>query len=102
MWVASTHSRAGLIKLEEQGWVFLWILYDPQSPRPHGDMTPVRPHKVSHKVRKNTLKYVYFFSKMRQVSYVPNSFKNDYMYLYSPYNVNTSILKNEKNSLTKP
>jgi len=22
MWVASTHSRAGLIKLEEQGWVF--------------------------------------------------------------------------------
>jgi len=39
-----------LIKLEEQGWVFLWILYDPQSPRPHGDRTPVRPHKVSHKV----------------------------------------------------
>jgi len=51
MWVASTHSRAGLIKLEEQGWVSLWILYDPQSPRPHGDRTPVRPHKVSHKVR---------------------------------------------------
>ena len=22
MWVASTHSRAGLIKLEKQGWVF--------------------------------------------------------------------------------
>jgi len=26
---------------------FLWILYGPQSPRPHGDWTPVRPHKVS-------------------------------------------------------
>ena len=23
MWVASTHSRAGLIKLERQGWVFM-------------------------------------------------------------------------------
>ena len=23
MWVASTHSRAGLIKLEKQGWVFM-------------------------------------------------------------------------------
>jgi len=22
MWVASTHSRAGLIKLQKQGWVF--------------------------------------------------------------------------------
>jgi len=22
MWVASTHSRAGLMKLEKQGWVF--------------------------------------------------------------------------------
>jgi len=22
MWVASTHSRAGLIKVEKQGWVF--------------------------------------------------------------------------------
>ena len=50
MWIASTHSKAGLIKLEKQGWVFKWILYDPQSPRPHGDRTPVRPHKVSHKV----------------------------------------------------
>jgi len=24
MWVASTHSEAGLIKLEKQGWVFLY------------------------------------------------------------------------------
>ena len=45
-----THSRAGLIKLEKQGWVFLWILYGLQSLRPHGDGTPVRPHKVSYKV----------------------------------------------------
>ena len=51
MWVASTHSRAGLIKLEKQGWVSLWILHGPQSPRPHGDGTPVRPHKVSCKVK---------------------------------------------------
>jgi len=29
---------------------FLWILHGPQSPRPHGDGTPVRPHKVSYKV----------------------------------------------------
>jgi len=53
MWVASTHSRAGLIKLEKQGWVFLWILHGPQSPRLHGDGTPVRPHKVSYKVSKH-------------------------------------------------
>ena len=50
MWVASTHSRAGLIKLEKQGWAFSWILHGPQSPRPHGDGIPVRPHKVSYKV----------------------------------------------------
>jgi len=50
MWVASTHSRAGLIKLEKQGWVFLWILDGLQSPRSHGDWTPVRPHNVSYKV----------------------------------------------------
>ena len=30
---------------------FLWILHGPQSPRPHGDRTPVRPHKVRYKVR---------------------------------------------------
>jgi len=28
----------------------LWILHGLQSPRPHGDRTPVRPHKVSYKV----------------------------------------------------
>jgi len=50
MWVASTHSRAGLIKLEKHVWVFLWILHGLQSPRPHGDGTLVRPHKVSYKV----------------------------------------------------
>jgi len=38
MWIASTHSRSGLIKLEKQGWV-LWILHSLQSPRPHGDGT---------------------------------------------------------------
>jgi len=46
MWAASTHSRAGLIKLEKQGWVLLWILHGLQSPRPHVDWTP-----VSYKVR---------------------------------------------------
>jgi len=50
MWVASTHSRAGLIKLEKTRMGFLWILHGPQSPRPHGDGTPMRPHKVSYKV----------------------------------------------------
>jgi len=51
MWIASTHSWAtGLIKLEKQAWDSLWILHGPQSPRPHRDGTPVRPHKVSHKV----------------------------------------------------
>ena len=39
MRVALAHSRAGLIKLEKQGWVSLWILHGPQSPRPHGDGT---------------------------------------------------------------
>jgi len=31
-------------------WFFLSFFYGPQSPRPHGDRTPVRPHKVSYKV----------------------------------------------------
>jgi len=44
MWVASTLSRAGLIRLENKDG-FLWL-----SPRPHEDGTPVRPHKVSYKV----------------------------------------------------
>jgi len=30
--------------------VLSWILHAPQSPKPHGDGTPVRPHKVSYKV----------------------------------------------------
>jgi len=50
MWVASTLSRAGWIKLEKQEWVLWTLLHGPQSPRPRGDGTPVRPHKVSHKV----------------------------------------------------
>ena len=49
MWVASTHSRAGSIKLENMDG-FLWILRGPQSPRPRGDGTSVRPHKVSYEV----------------------------------------------------
>jgi len=48
MCVALTLSRAGLIKLEKQDG-FLWILHGPQSPRPHGDGTRMRPHKVSYK-----------------------------------------------------
>jgi len=63
MWVASTHSRADLIKLEKQGWVFLWILHGPQSPRPHGDRTPVRPHKVRYKVR-----YISFGENLMKIS----------------------------------
>jgi len=51
IWVASTLSRAGLIRLEKQGWVFLRTLHGPLNPKPHEDGTPVRPHKVSYKVR---------------------------------------------------
>jgi len=50
--VGSINSFKGrLDKIRRTRMGFLWILYDPQSPRPHGDRTPVRPHKVSHKVR---------------------------------------------------
>jgi len=54
MWVASTLSGAGLIRLEKQGRVFLWILHGLLNPRPRGDGTPVRPHKVSYKVSRYT------------------------------------------------
>jgi len=48
--IAPTHSRAGLIKSEKNKDGFLWILRGRQSHRTHGDGTPVRPHKVSHKM----------------------------------------------------
>jgi len=35
---------------------FLWILHGLQSPRPHGDRTPVRPQKVRYKVSYISLK----------------------------------------------
>jgi len=49
--VGSINSFKGkLDKIRKTGMGFLWILHGPQSPRPHGDRTTVRPHKVSHKV----------------------------------------------------
>jgi len=52
--VGSINSFKGrLDKIRRTRMGFLLILYDPQSPRPHGDRTPVRPHKVSHKVSQN-------------------------------------------------
>jgi len=49
--VGSINSFKGrLDKIRKTRMGFLWILYGPQSPRHHGDQTPVRPHKVSHKV----------------------------------------------------
>ena len=49
--VGSINSFKGrLDKIRKTRMGFLWILYGPQSPRPHGDRTPVRPHKVSYKV----------------------------------------------------
>ena len=49
--VGSINSFKGrLDKIRKTRMGFLWILYDPQSPRPHGDKTPMKPHKVIHKV----------------------------------------------------
>ena len=49
--VGSINSFKGrLDKIRKTRMGFLWILHGPQSPRPHGDWTPVRPHKVSYKV----------------------------------------------------
>ena len=39
-----------LDKIRKTRMGILWILHGPQSPMPHGDWTPVRPHKVSYKV----------------------------------------------------
>ena len=52
--VGSINSFKGrLDKIRKTRMGFLWILHGPQSPRPHGDWTPVRPHKVSYKVSYN-------------------------------------------------
>ena len=49
--VGSINSFKGrLDKIRKTRMGFLWILHGPQIPRPHGDWTPVRPHKVSYKV----------------------------------------------------
>ena len=42
--------KGRLDKIRKTRMGFLWILHGPQSPRPRGDWTPVRPHKVSYKV----------------------------------------------------
>jgi len=47
--VASTLSRAGLIRLETRMGGF-YGLHDSLNPRPHGGGTPMRPHKMSYKV----------------------------------------------------
>ena len=45
--VGSINSFKGrLDKIRKTRMGFMWILNGPQSPRPHGDGTPVRPHKV--------------------------------------------------------
>jgi len=47
--VGSINSFKGrLDKIRKTRMGFLWIMHGPQSPRPHGDRTPVRPHKVSY------------------------------------------------------
>ena len=50
--VGSINSFKGMIdKIRKKTRMgFLWILHGLQSPRPHGDRTPMRPHKVSYKV----------------------------------------------------
>ena len=47
--INSFKGRLDKIKKNKDGF-FLWILHGLQSPRPHGDGTPVRPHKVGYKV----------------------------------------------------
>ena len=42
--------KGRLDKIRKTRMGFLWILHGPQSPGPHEDRTPVRPHKMSHKV----------------------------------------------------
>jgi len=50
--VGSINSFKGrLDKIRKTRMGFLRTLHGPLSPRPHGDGTPVRPHKVSYKVR---------------------------------------------------
>jgi len=52
--MSSINSFKGrLDKIRKTRMGFLWILHGLQSPRPHGDGTPVRPHKVSYKVSYN-------------------------------------------------
>ena len=49
--VGSINSFKGrLDKVRKTRMGFLWTLHGPLSPRPNGDGTPVRPHKVSYKV----------------------------------------------------
>jgi len=51
--IGSMNSFKGrLDKLRRTRMGFLWIRHGLQSPRPNGDWTPVRPHKVSYKVRR--------------------------------------------------
>ena len=60
MWVASTHSRADLIKLEKQGWVFYGSCMVRKALGLMEIGPPVRPHKVRYKVRyiaQNVIKF---------------------------------------------
>jgi len=47
--INSFKGRLDKIRKTRMGF-YGFILHGPQSPRPHGDGTPVRPHKVSYKV----------------------------------------------------
>ena len=49
--VGSINSFKGrLDKIRKTRVGFLWTLHGPLNPKPHGDKTLVRPHKVSYKV----------------------------------------------------
>ena len=46
----NNNPKGRLDKIRKSRMGFLWTLHGPLSPRPHGDVTPMRPHKVSYKV----------------------------------------------------
>jgi len=57
--VGSINSFKGrLDKIRKTMMGFLWILHGPQSPRPHGNRTPVRPHKMNDKVNHISTRYL--------------------------------------------
>jgi len=65
--VGSINSFKGRFdKIRKTRMGFLWILHGPESPRPHGDGNPVRPHKVS----KCRIITIVSYKQMRTWSYV--------------------------------